>query len=178
MTGAEIFLEIIKILIPGVLVVIGMTVVMNQQGKRQDARERYEMRAETVSRVVPLRLQAYERAVLFLERISPENLVIRVNASGKQARQFQGELLNDIRAEYEHNMAQQLYITNEAWFELVRAKEQIVSLVNTCANSLPPNAPASDLGRRMIEMLMKSDAAPTHHAILVLKGDVQRMFRI
>lgn len=170
--------ELLKYIMPAVVLLIGVWIVLNENGKRRDAKERYEIRTQAVSQLIPLRLQAYERAILFLERISPENLVLRVDPSGKGVRQFQLEMVRDIREEYEHNMSQQLYIGQEGWVAVVKAKEQILALINQSAANMGDKVPAQELGRRVIQNYMQAQPLPTHEAIKTLKGEVMGLFRI
>ena len=67
-----------------------------------------ETKLLTQKEMMPLRLQAYERLTLFLERISPNNLLGRVYQPGLSVREFHLELLSNIRSEFEHNITQQL----------------------------------------------------------------------
>ena len=63
----------------------------------------------------PIRLRAYERLILFLERISPENLIVRVSQPQMKAKELEKALTDAIRAEFDHNLSQQLYVSTEAW---------------------------------------------------------------
>ena len=87
----------------------------------------------------PIQMQAYERLVLFLERIHPERLVFRVNKPGMSARLMQAELLKLIREEFDHNLAQQLYISNEAWRALTVAREETFKILNHAAERTDAN---------------------------------------
>lgn len=177
MSTAEVILEVLKFTIPAGLVLAAVLLVVRGNQKKVESELRYGIYKETFSEIVPLRLQAYERAVLFLERISPENLLLRVDGRGKNVRQFHMELIADIRREYEHNIAQQLYIREESWGALSRAKEQVISLINQSAKALPPENAGIELGRKVLNKLVESESAPTHESVRLLKGDIQGMFR-
>ncbi len=177
MTTTEVFLELLKYIVPAGLVLAGVLLVMRENQKKLETEQRYGIYQKTFAEMVPLRLQAYERAILFLERISPENLLIRVDARGKESRVFHQELIAEIRAEFEHNLAQQLYIKNESWRSLIVAKEQVIALINQSGRALPPKAPAVDLGRTILNKMVDAEMQPTHQAVKVLKEDVQGMFR-
>lgn len=172
----DLLLEILKYSVPAVVVLVGMLMVMRENQKKTAVEERYKMLSQTLSEIVPLRLQAYERAVLYLERISPENLLLRVDGRGKTARVFQAQLLMEIRAEYEHNIAQQIYISNDGWGALVQAKEQLIQLINQSTHELKPDAGGVELGKQVLGNLMDK-TSPTTVAIRTLKSDIQGMFR-
>lgn len=177
MSTSEIILELLKYTVPAALVLAGVTYVLRSGERKAETKAKYGIYQKTFADLVPLRLQAYERAVLFLERISPENLLLRVDGRGKTVRQFHSELIAEIRSEYEHNIAQQLYIKEESWQGLVRAKDQIISLVNTSTKGISADGPGIDLGKKVLNKMVESESAPTHEAIRILKGDIQAMFR-
>src|SRR5574339_841938 len=85
--------------------------------------KRLEERGRSIETILPNRLQAYERMTLFLERIAPQNLLIRLNTSNMPAREFHQLLLNEIRNEYNHNVSQQVYMSEEVWGQIKSAKE-------------------------------------------------------
>ncbi|MBP5573040.1 MAG: hypothetical protein J6X40_02620 [Bacteroidales bacterium] len=89
-----------------------------------------EMRVATMKMVTPLKIQACERLLLFLERSQLPALVKRVYAPGLSKEQFHLALLRSVEEEYEHNIAQQLYVSSEAWDAVQRAKEELVGQVN------------------------------------------------
>lgn len=91
---------------------------------------RSEMRIATAKMVVPLRIQACERLLLFLERSQLPVLVKRVYAPGVTKDAFHIALLQNVEDEFEHNMAQQLYVSNETWDAVRRAKEELVGQIN------------------------------------------------
>src|ERR1035441_2354965 len=131
-----------------------------------------EVKKAMAKDMLPLRLQAYERLVLFLERISPANLLIRVNETNMSARDFQNALLITIRAEYEHNMAQQIYITSLSWELVKMAKEDMIKVINVAANEVGENGTAIDLSREIFQVIMSTDKIPTYKALEHLKEEV------
>ena len=92
---------------------------------------RSELRIATAKMVVPLKIQACERLLLFLQRSQLPVLVKRVYAPGITKEAFHMALLQNIEEEFEHNMAQQLYVSNETWEAVQRAKEELVGQINT-----------------------------------------------
>ncbi len=82
---------------------------------------------------LPLRLQAYERLILYLERISPDSLVMRMSRSNLSVAQFQNELVTSVRTEFEHNLAQQTYISSQSWEKVKSARNSIIKLISESA---------------------------------------------
>ena len=131
--------------------------------------------AEEQKILLPLRLQACERFVLFLERINPNNLLLRVPQHGQPAPEYQAQLIRNIREEFEYNLSQQLYISQSTW-ELVRnAKEEAISLVNRAAARLPEQATASDLSRAILDLSMEREKLPSVIAINAVKAELRTL---
>ena len=126
--------------------------------------------------MMPLRLQAYERLTLFLERISPNNLFARVYQPGFTARDFHIELLSNIRSEFEHNVTQQIYVSSEAWDKVKTAKEEIVKMINTSASAIDPNAKGAELSRTVLEEMMKEETNVSQKAIDFLKSELRQLY--
>ncbi len=126
--------------------------------------------------LIPLRLQAYERMVLFLERINPPNLLIREMQPGFNVGQFQGSLLSAIRDEYEHNMSQQLYISEITWELVKSAKEKVVQLVNTSATEFKPEEEGIQLANKVLSMGFKANGDPVEQAMSAIKEEIKKNY--
>jgi hypothetical protein len=121
-----------------------------EQFRIDQQRQQNEKKNQAQKLLLPVRLQAYERMVLFLERIQPAGLVTRLIGQGDSAGQFQMLLIRTIREEFEHNLSQQLYVSEPAWQMVKGAREEVVQLINRSAGSLPADAGAADLAREVI----------------------------
>ncbi len=112
-----------------------------------------------------LQLQAYERLILFAERIALPNLVNRLNAQGLSSKDMQAILNETIRQEYDHNVTQQIYVSAEAWDAVKNLKEQNIFIVNQVASFLPQDATAADLSKNLLEMIMANPKASLHGVV-------------
>src|SRR5690554_3236602 len=110
--------------------------------------------------VLPLRLQAYERMVLFVERINPANMAARLHKPELTAKTFEHLLIDEIRAEYQHNITQQLYVTDAAWSVTKRAKDNTVALIRNAGAGLPANATAKELSTVLLAHIAALDENP------------------
>ena len=137
--------------------------------------QRIELRKASIQHTLPLRLQAYERSVLFIERINPSNLFVRLHSPGMSAAQLHQLVLAEIRFEYQHNISQQLYISNDAWNIIKRVKEDTINLVNQSISNLHPEASAVDLSKVIFNRLSEVEENPFDLALLVLKRDIQEL---
>jgi hypothetical protein len=124
---------------------------------------------------LPLRLQAHERLLMLMERISPEALVLRLRRPDSDNAEFHAELIAAVRAEFEHNLSQQLYVSPELWSAIVLARNGVISCINTCAVSLQAKDSSMQLAKLLIEYHVTNDL-PTAAAILQLKKEVTRLF--
>ena len=169
--------EIIKFSIPAIVVFLTsfflLKAYLNNDYKKRDL----EFREKSQSVILPLRLQAYERMSLFLERISPNNLIHRVRKADMNAHDLHISLLNSIRLEYEHNLSQQIYINIETWEMIKSVKEEVITLINSAAKVIPPDAAGSDLSKSIYEILIKTEQAlPTQKALNHLKMEVMKIY--
>jgi len=108
----ELFLQILAYSIPALVVFVVVFFMLRKFTSEEDARRRYLLAKECQKTTIPVQLSAYERLVLFLERISPDSLLVRLQDSRLTALQYHASLLVDIRAEFEHNVAQQIYVSD------------------------------------------------------------------
>ena len=175
----EIIAEVLKYIAPAAILLIAYKFMNDAQAEKTKAQQQNLVRTEMLKQHLPLKLSAYERAVLFLERITPSSLLPRYgNGEGRPAKQFHFELINDIRSEFEHNLAQQIYISHHSWAALVQAKEEIINIVNNAYRELNEEANGLDLSKKIIEKISSSKSIPTHKATFVLKTDIHELFKV
>jgi hypothetical protein len=172
----EALLEVLKFTLPG-LIVFATAYFMLKTFMDNDQKKRImEAKLNNQKLITPLRLQAYERMILFLERISPHQLVMRTFEPTYRVEHFQQALLATVRAEYEHNLSQQIYISGKTWNAVRITKENIVKIINQSAARLKKDAPAMELSRIMLETVMKLDKEPTSTALEMVKIEVGQYF--
>ncbi len=135
-----------------------------------------EIRMGEKKDLMPLRLQAYERLTIFLERISPNVLLLNQYEAGMTVTDFQRVLLENIRAEFEHNHSQQIYISAPLWTIIRNSKEEVVRIINTSAQHLDPEAPAYQLSKRVFDTMLENEEFPTQRALTILKNEVAQLF--
>lgn len=170
------FLEILKYVLPSLVVFATAYVLIRTFFDNKIRQMQEEKKEGTRAAALPLRFQAYERVVLFLERISPQNMVLRVNRSGMTKEMLQAELLRTVREEYEHNLAQQIYVSDKAWEFVKGAKEEVLSDINTAAASMKEKDNATDFGQTLITVYLERKSRATDAAIGFLKEEIKEMF--
>lgn len=169
-------LEILKYTLPALIVLITAYLLIKMMIKNDSDRRKKEIILQNQKTITPLRLQAYERAVLLLERISPDSLILRVNKQGMTSQKLQQEMLSAIRAEFEHNLSQQIYMSPQAWEVMKNAKINTVKLINTTASEEKPNSPAIEFSTHLLEKVMDMEKSPTQAAIEFIKQEFNTLF--
>ncbi|MFL5729470.1 MAG: hypothetical protein ACJ75J_08290 [Cytophagaceae bacterium] len=179
----EIIGDLIKILLPAAAVMYAMFLVVRSflNGHYEMMRKEYEkklldLKVMTSEKVLPLRLQAYERMCLFLERISLHNLVLRLNNPAYNSMQFQQKLLMEIREEYNHNLSQQLYMSDQSWALVKNAMEEVIAVINKSAGSVPGEARSVDLAKMIFENMLQKTEDPTSKALKFVKNEIRQIF--
>jgi hypothetical protein len=171
----ETIADILKITIPALIVFLTAWVMLRNMIKNDQDKRRQEIILQNSRTVTPIKLQAYERIILFLERISLESLLIRVSKSDMTSSELHSALLNAIRSEYEHNLSQQIYMSQQAW-EIVRsARSNMIKIINSEVEKLADNSSGMALSKQLLERIMELEKEPTRAAIDYIKGEISRM---
>jgi len=168
--------DFIKIISPCIAMLIAMHYIVGGYFRDNEKRRKLKTVRNNQKVVTPLRLQAYERLVMLLERISPNALVMRSDYPAKTSDQLQSELLQSIRAEFEHNLSQQLYVSEEAWNSVKNAKNYTIALINNAAKDMNPKAPAIELSRKILDRSMELEQQITEKALNEIKKEIQQLF--
>lgn len=172
----DIVFDILKYALPSIFLLILCYMMLTNFMENEEKRRSYFLKKETQKSALPIRLQAYERLSLFLERITPDRLLVRLHSQGLTSQQYQNLLTETIRAEFEHNLSQQIYVSDEAWKLLVDAKSATVGIINNISREFRPDDDAMKLRKAILNRTMEMEAFPTKKALRYLKGEVKRDF--
>jgi len=129
--------DILKITLPALIVFLTAWLVLRFMIKNDQEKRRQELVLQNSRTIVPVKLQAYERIVLFLERISLESMLVRVSAPGMSVQQLHSALIGTIRSEFEHNLSQQIYMSPQAWEVVRNARSNMVKIITVNLRSFP-----------------------------------------
>jgi hypothetical protein len=171
----ELLKEILLVTIPALLVLLTAYLLIRKSIEEDRKKRRHEIILQNSRTITPVRLQAYERLTLFLERISMESLIMRTNKPGMDAKQLHSTLLSTIRSEYDHNLAQQIYVSPQAWEVIKSARSNTIKLINTISEQVPKTATGSDLSKNLLEAVMEMDQEPAKVALDFLKKEISTM---
>jgi len=170
----DLLIELLKMSIPAIVVSVTVVFIISGYFKNSTQLKEQELMIRTREVSLPLRLQAFERLVLLMERISINNLLLRMGSSGMSVQDYSFQLIHTINQEFEHNLAQQLYISNAAWERVKGAKDATILLVNNCAENLDGNAPAQELVNLLVGQLSQQEIPVTTDAIFFLKKEAEK----
>jgi hypothetical protein len=135
-----------------------------------------EVKRAITNQTLPLRLQAYERLVLFIERVNPSNMILRMNATAYTAHELYSLIVEDVRSEYQHNITQQIYVSARAWGVVKHVKEDTLGIVNNAIRTLPETATGLDLSKTILGHLSQLEANPYDIGASMLRKDLEELF--
>lgn len=170
------FWEIAKMVLPALLVLAMAWVVLRKMNSNSQTPSKELAEVEKLRQVLPLKIRAYERLIVMLERITPNSLVMRTSRSQSNVGQFQLELLKAIREEFEHNVGLQMYVSDRAWMAVVAARDETKQLIQVAASKADRNAPSITLSQEIFGLEEKVSNSAIESAKMILKDEVRRSF--
>lgn len=167
-------LELLLYTIPAVITGLVAYYFFKEHTKNEEGRRKYLINKELQVNSLPIRLQAYERMTLFLERIKPSKLLLRTSPSSSNKEDYESLLIATIDQEFEHNLTQQIYISDECWNIITAAKNTTIQLIRK-ANMLDKTETADKL-REVILTEMMEKQAPSDTALSYIKNEVSNLW--
>lgn len=161
-------IEVLAYTLPSVVTGLIAYYFFNMHTKNEEGRRRFILKKETQKNALPLRLQAYERMSLFLERINPTKLLIRVQPDSPEKNDYEALLIASIETEFDHNLAQQIYMTDECWNIVRAAKNATIQLIRKA--SMQADSPEKI--REIILSDMLDRQPPSNAALNFIKKEV------
>ena len=175
-------LEILKYTVPSIILLAGVYFLVSKFLEEERVRLQSILRQNIAKQnqkiALPLRLQAYERITIFLERLHPNSLIIRVRQPHMTVSEFRDALTATIKAEYEHNLSQQIYVSSDIWKLTSEIKEQMTNLIHQLALALPPDASAVELAKAVFNYTIDVEDGkfPTEIGLKYLKNEVAGLY--
>lgn len=172
MNNTEI-LNLLYAILPAMIVGLISFYFFHTFSKQEENRRRFLLLREKQKTSLPIRLQAYERLTLFLERIAPGKLLFRVQPTSDDAGSYVNLLIGNIEQEFEHNLAQQIYVSNECWDYIKTAKNATISMLrNASAKEQVLN---TDQLRELVLKSLMDKQPPTDAALSYIKKEVRNL---
>jgi len=171
-------LEILKYILPAGIVFLTSYSFFNSKLKSEENKEKYQLLIGNQKLITPLRLQAYERIALLLERISPESLTVRLQSPTINARQLHSLMISTVRSEFDHNLSQQIYISSNSWAALKNAKENLIKAINIAGTKVAKDATSTEFSISLFEAYGEFEKDPIEGALEVIKVEIRQFFSL
>lgn len=172
----NVILEIIKLTVPGLIVFATAYFVLKQYLDNQRVMKQIELKQNSQNTTTPLRLQAYERLSLFCERINLPSLMLRVRNNEINAGQFKSLLLLSIQQEYEYNITQQVYVSDQLWEIVKISRDDSVSTISLASEMVNNQADSMELAQAIISILEKRGVTAIDMALQAIKKEAAVLF--
>jgi hypothetical protein len=170
--GTDTIFILCLIVLPALLVFFTAQYMMKQHITNSVQLVKTEILKTNLNTFTPLKLQAYERIALFLERTSIPALIQSYAQAGQSARGFAAAATHAIKEEYSYNVSQQIYVSSQMWTLVKAIKEQHLQLLQNITASLPAEATAADLSQKLIEFLQSMDVQPQDRGLEFMKNEI------
>lgn len=164
-------LESIGYILPALVTGVVAYYMFNGFIKQQNAEKKLELLAEKKKDSLPIKLQAYERLLLFCERINPVKILVRVQPLSSNTSEYLQLLISNIEQEFEHNLVQQIYISNDSWTAILATKNAVINKLKKVAETANS---ANDLRENVLIDYSKT-LPPTETAIAFIKNEVKKL---
>jgi len=135
-----------------------------------------DLKKTIANQTLPLKFQAYERLVLFVERVNPANMLIRLHGTNYSAHDLHSLVVKEIRDEFQHNVTQQIYVSERAWNVVKRVKDDTMSVVTNAVKALPETATGLDLSKTILAHLSHLQDNPYDIATNMIRKDMEELF--
>lgn len=180
MNFEEILFQIALVVLPAGAVLMTTIFFLRKNAEREDKQGMRQLQSDLKKQrqefFLPSRVEAYQRAVLLMERIHPNSLIMRTINPGLPSSVYQTELLKAIREEYDHNVAQQLFVTPALWDMVKNSKEETIKIINIAGRQMSPMSMSTDLAAKIFELTAEIGELPSDITVRALKEDLQRLF--
>ena len=170
---------VLSILLTIVVLIFGFWIIQHSQFRNEEKKRQYELKRESQKTISPIRMRAYERLALLLERTKPEHMLMELRQKEPAALtewtigQLQQYLLQTIRAEFDHNQSQQVYVSDEVWDLIINARDQTAAFVISMAAQLPKNATTQTYATTLMTAFNSNGVTPTDKALEELKNEAK-----
>lgn len=170
-------MEILKYILPSLVVLLATWLVLYQMLKREREQHEWVLRKQSNKELLPVRLRGYERLALLLERTTPEHLLRDMDINGLTVQQLQILLLKTIRMEFDHNLSQQIYVSDATWEAIILVEEEMISFVAAGAQHFAPDSPALPYAQQLITVYNTNGQTPNQLAQAKLREEARQLMR-
>lgn len=168
-------MEILAYSIPALVVLAATWLVMHKLFNNEQEKRLWELKRLSQKEISPIRLRAYERLTLLLERTTPDRMLMEMNLQEMTIPQVQQQLLRTIRLEYDHNLSQQIYVSDEVWDKIIHARDEMGAFVTAMAAGMPEGSSTLDYAKTLITAYSTNGETPNSVALSALKEEAKTL---
>ena len=168
-------IEVLKYCIPALIVLLATWIVMHKLFNNEQQKREWELKRASQKEISPIRLRAYERLALMLERTQPEHMLMDLEVATMTVQQVQQRLLQTIRLEFDHNMSQQIYVSESVWEQIMVARGQMMAFVTAMAVQLPPESTSLDYAKVLLTAYSTNGETANEKALRALKEEAAKL---
>lgn len=142
--------------------------------ENEDEKRRYEMRKVSHKDLIPNRIQALERMTLFLERINPGSLLLRIQPNSDDKKAYGDQLIHSIDQEFQHNLTQQIYISDACWNAIKSTKNATIGIIRKSIANDQVNS-AQELRETIMSQIVEHEA-PSETGLAYIRKEARDLF--
>ncbi|MCB9245754.1 MAG: hypothetical protein H6606_04935 [Flavobacteriales bacterium] len=172
----DFFLRLLEFTIPALVVFLVTYITMRRFLEEEYKKKLLELKRESQQDLLPIRLQAYERLTLLMDRLKPDNLIMRLNEPDMNATVFKYVLEKNIRDEYAHNVAQQIYVSSQAWILVTAVKDEMLRIVSNAYKDMKEDSTGAELGKVILQEVIRRNDRSADEVIEFLKKEIELIF--
>lgn len=169
-------MEILKYTLPALIVMATAYFLLKKFLDAQNEKEWAKYNQQLIDKKLPIKLQAYERLMLFCERIDLRNLMLRLSSSGMNVQTLSTSMMIAVQKEFEHNMAQQIYVSDNLWKIISLSKEQTFEMISSFSEKFNPSDSTIEFSK-LVTMASKAEDNPLNTARRAIKEEVKLMLK-
>jgi hypothetical protein len=176
-------MQILGYTIPALVVLLCTWIILYLTTRQEERKRLFELQRASQKEITAVRLRAYERLSLLLERTQPEAMLMNESSMAHQMAQdikgiytmsdLQRELLRTVRLEFDHNMSQQIYVSDETWDKIILARDEMAAFINTIGIQMKKDCTAMDFAKSLLTAYVSNGETPHQKAIYALKEEVR-----
>ena len=173
--------NILYIALVAAVIIFGFWIIQYSGFRNEEKKRQWELKRDSQKAISPIRLRAYERLTLLLERTKPEHMIMEMQKAYPEAMttwtvgQMQQYFLQTIRAEFDHNQSQQVYVSDEVWDLIINARDQMGAFIISISAQLPQNATAQAYVTALLTAYTSNGTTPTDKALEELKNEAKSL---
>lgn len=166
-------MEILKYCLPALIVLLATWLVLFKMLREERDKREFELRKSTHKEALPIRLRGYERLAILLERTTPEHMLRDMDIANLTVQQLQILLMKTVRLEFDHNLSQQVYVSDAVWEAVILVEEEMISFIAAGAKNFAPDSPALPYAQQLITVYGTNGQTPNQLAQIKLREEAR-----